>query len=114
MESNVPPSDSPPPAPASALPPPLQPPPIIPPAGASQPRRQGRGWKIAVVIFLVLFALSFLSNLRHFALGVLRGKGGTPHLSKARLEEVTIAWAEKQASDNKIAVIPVEGIIFSE
>ena len=63
---------------------------------------------------MVLLVVSFSSNVRHFTQGVLRGKGGPPRMSKPRLEEVTVAWAETQSTDHKVAIIPVEGLIMSE
>src|SRR5262245_41843986 len=120
MENNLPPSDSPPPSLASSPPPspppPLAqtPPPILTAPVILQPVKKGRGWKIFALVLTVLLVVSFASNVRHFTQGVLRGKGGPARMSKSRLEEVTIAWAETQSTDNKIAVIPMEGIIMSE
>src|SRR6185369_12677524 len=65
-------------------------------------------------VLIVLLGVSFSNNVRHFTQGVLRGKGGPPRMSKPRLEEVTVAWAETQSTDNKVAIIPVEGLIMSE
>src|SRR5438046_1427908 len=116
MENNLPQSDPPSASSPPPPPPPLihAPPPIVTAPVIIQSPRKGRGWKIASIILLVLLVVSFSSNVRHFTQGVLRGKGGLPRMSKPRLEEVTVAWAETQSTDNKVAIIPVEGLIISE
>ncbi len=74
------------------------------------PRRRSTGWIIACVILAGLLALSLLGNVRHWLGGFLGGKGGAPRMGGPRLEEVTV---EYHHAANKIAIIPVEGIITS-
>src|SRR5437667_12645686 len=98
MENNLPPSDPPSVTSPPPTPPPLvyTPPPIVTAPVIIQSPKKGRGWKIASIILMVLLVVSFSSNVRHVTQGVLRGKGGPPRMSKPRLEEVTVAWAETQ------------------
>lgn len=64
---------------------------------------------IFAVILLVLLGLSMLLNFRHAVSGITRGHTTYYRSSYGpRLEEVTI---KESSSDNKIAVIPIEGII---
>ena len=99
-------------APPGSSPPPL--PPVIrtaPPPLAMAPPRTSSGalWKILTVVFLVLFVFSFLANFAGVSRTVLpRGRVMADRVRN--LEEVTIASTN---SDNKIAVIDVDGIISS-
>ena len=65
---------------------------------------------MAAVIFGILLLLSGLWNLKHL-LAELLGGGGMARASGPHLEELVV---EENDSDDKIAVIPVEGIIASE
>jgi protease-4 len=95
--------------PALPPPPPPGPPPIISPP---PPPPRGRGhalWKALAFIFLALFVLSFFSHFPGFSRGVLpRGRMMVerPHA----LEELVL---QRTNSDNKIAVVEVEGVITS-
>jgi protease IV len=88
---------------SAPTPPPMStPPPLVPP----RKQKAGRGWRIATFLFaglLVLLLVSWLAEgLFHSFLNI----GGIG--SDSRLQEITI---ENNHSLNKIAVIPVEGII---
>jgi protease-4 len=91
-------------------------PPIPPPLYSSQRgnwpanKKGGSGWKVATVILAVVLAFSLLLNLGGMMLGVLFSGPAPGAMSDTRLQEVTL---EHNHSDNKIAVIPVEGIITS-
>jgi protease-4 len=73
--------------------------------------KSGRGWKIAVVVLAVLLFGSMAVNVSQFFLSALGGVGGGfvqeagPHLHEIVLEA--------GGGGNKIAVIPVEGVIMS-
>jgi protease-4 len=112
MDSNLPPENNPPPPYTPPPPPPAfsQPPPIIMPMSTARPQRKGTGWMVLAIILLVLLGLSLLLNFRHALSGITRGGRATYYRSSygPRLEEVTI---KESSSDNKIAVIPIEGII---
>ena len=102
MDDQLPPQGSPP----SFPPPPLTPPPIIlPPV---PPRRGGRIWRIIAIIALALLALSVLSNFKNVGRSS-RGRS-TSHGIDHQLEEVMV---ERHVTEDKIAVIKVEGIISS-
>ncbi|HEX9048130.1 MAG TPA: signal peptide peptidase SppA [Verrucomicrobiae bacterium] len=97
-------------------PPPLPPPPVIVPPPAPQPRR-GRGWMIAAIILVVLLAFSLFGNLTQFITNALSFRHGlrTEAFGSARdispkLDECML---ENNHSQNKIAVITVDGIITS-
>jgi protease IV len=89
-------------------PPPVAPPPIIPPSPA--PRgKSGAVWKVLTFVFLVLLVLSLFTNFLNFARGVIpRPRAGTER--NRGLEEIV---TERTNSDNKIAVIEVDGVITS-
>ena len=106
MDNEPPPNPTPAaPAPPSPPPPPL--PPMIPPG---QKPKRGRGWKIATLVLAILLALSMLSNVSHIFFDALLSSAGTGAGSDVRLQEITI---ENNNASDKIAVIPVEGIITS-
>jgi len=97
----------PPPLPA---PPPLAPPPII---YAAPPRRTGCSvfWKIFAIVLLVVLCLTLFSRLLHFSTAVAVTRGHPTVERNRNLEEVVL---EQTNSDNKIAVISVDGIITSQ
>jgi protease-4 len=116
MDSNLPPGDSPPPPPvaptAPPAPPPLnRPPPVISPVPAPRRSRTGTGWKVFAIILVVLLALSLLLNMRHAVSGVVNLRNVASHESGPRLEEAVM---KDLNSDNKIAVIDIDGIITGE
>src|SRR5579863_5184186 len=105
MDSNVPPPENTPPT-YGGLPPVInRPPPIITPPQSSRPRR-GNGWRTFAIIVVVLLVFSMLLNLRHIARS-LRGGGGRSE-SGPRMEEAIV---QDNDSANKIAVVPIEGVI---
>jgi len=99
----------------SSTPPPI-PPPVVTPAPASRApaagaigsrkEKRGSGWKVAAIIFgLLLFGLLGF-NVMKMALS-LAGGGGLP--GGTRLQEFTV---ESHATRDKIAIIPVQGVIM--
>lgn len=97
-------------------PPPLSAPPVITPAPAPKPRKS-RGWMIAAIILFVILAFSlfgnvtqFLANALSFRSGLRSEAFGTAHEVGPRLEECLL---ENNKSQNKVAVITVDGIITS-
>jgi protease-4 len=107
--ANAPPANPPPstvtPPPVIGTPPPLTPPPLSLPARP----RSGAIWKVLTVVFLGLFLLSLLGHFAGLTRVVIpRSRSGTDR--SRNLEEVVI---EPTNSDQKIAVIEVEGIISS-
>ena len=96
----------PPPLPPSAPPPP---PPIIAMAPAPRPRG-GWVWKLLALVFMALFALSFFSNM--FSGSPLTTSRA--RVSSERTHNLDEFYLERtNASDNKIAVITVDGVISS-
>lgn len=106
MDNELPPPN---PPPAAPVPPPPLPPslPLSPPA---KKPKSGRGWKIAALVLGALLVFSMLSNLAHVFLDTLLGSAGSGAGGEVRLQEVTL---EHNNASDKIAVIPVEGIITS-
>ena len=101
MDNEFPPS-----SPPSPLPPQI--PPYTAPRYDPPPRREkkGAGWKIATI----LLALTLLAVLGFELLGALVSMAGTSSLgSPSRFQEVTL---ENVGAHDKIAVIPVEGVIM--
>ncbi len=103
MESNTPP-------PFAAPPPPPSPPPIIVPPPPTPPRKS-RAWMIISIILFLLLAVSMLANLgRLFEpfthISTTHQRSGGP-----RLDEVLI---EDNDGSEKIAVIPIQGIISGD
>jgi len=86
----------------------MGPPPIIitpPPT----PRRGGGPWKVLAIVALVLLALCIIVGIASFSLRNLPVSGARMATERTRtLEEVVL---EHTNSDNKIAVIDVQGII---
>jgi protease-4 len=94
------------PPPQQPVPPPL----VLAPPKPPPPRNRGSsGWKVAVILLAVLLALSLLFNARHLFRGLM-AVSAARHAGP-RLEEGVV---EDNASHNKIAVIPVEGVITGE
>jgi protease-4 len=73
-------------------------------------RKGGRGWMVVALILFVLLAVSFLSNLGHYAKNLVSSGGRRTRSSGPRLEEVIV---EDNDAANKIAVVDIEGIITS-
>jgi protease-4 len=108
--AGAPPGSPPPPSPLAPPPvirtPPQPPPPLMMPP----PRpRSSAIWKVLTVVFLGLLVLSLLLNFAGFSHSVIpRGRMTMDRIRN--LEEVAISSTN---SDNKIAVIEVDGIISS-
>jgi protease-4 len=121
MDDNLtpPPATPTPERPSVAQPPPLrQTPPAFAQAGytvptASRPRRSGTGWKVFGFLMLVFFLISLVFNPLHIFFGLMKGEPALQaHRTVApRLQE---AWIKDNNSRNKIAIIPVEGVITSQ
>jgi protease-4 len=99
MDSNVPPTTPP-------YPPPVTTPPLLSSTVPPQPRRRGRGWMIFSIILLVLLGLSVLFHIGRLVTGMV--SSGPAAGDGPRLEEVTV---ENHDSNDKIAILPVAGII---
>jgi protease IV len=98
-------SPPPPPPPVIRRPPQTLPPLVMPPP---QPRSSAI-WKVLTVVFLVLFGFSLLVNFAGFSHSVL--PRNRVMMERVRnLEEVSLSSTN---SDNKIAVIDVDGVISS-
>lgn len=113
MDSNLPPENNPPPP---YNPPPVppsftKPPPVISPAPAPRPSRGGTGWMIFSIILLVLLGLSTLVIFSQAVGRTRTGRTRSFHTYGPRLEEVVI---KESSSANKIAVLPIDGIISGE
>jgi len=101
-------------APQFPPPPPFSPPPVIAPPPAPAPRKR-RGWMIFAIILLVLLGLSLFGNVAQLVLQTLSfGRGlhadgfGTAREVGPKLDECIL---ENNKSQNKIAVITLDGII---
>src|SRR5580658_582054 len=107
--ANAPQDSSPPPTPVTP-PPVIRTAPQSPPPLSMPPRpRSSAIWKVLTFIFLLLFVVTLFFNLTGTTRGVLpRGRGAVDR--SRNLEEVAISSTN---SDNKIAVIEVDGIIAS-
>jgi protease-4 len=90
------------------------PPVFTPPPHASARRaRTGTGWKVLAIVALTLFVLSLVFNPFHAMFSMMQGEGAMAHRNTVgpRLQE---AWLKDNDSGNKIAVIPIEGVITSQ
>ncbi len=101
--------------PSPPLPPPVSPPPpVITPPPPPKPRKS-RGWMIFAIILLVLLLISVFGNLTQFVSRMLTFNNAfTPGMSRdvgPKLEEVLL---KDNDARNKIAVVPVEGVITSQ
>jgi len=107
--ASVPPNFVPPPPPS------FIPPPVITPPAASRPRKR-YGWMVAAIILIVCLAVSLFGNLAQFVASTLSFRHGGLHsdgFGAARevgpkLDECIL---ENNKSQNKIAVITVDGVI---
>jgi protease-4 len=108
-EATFPPS-SPTPGPVPT-PPTAQPPPLMIPPPPGKPKKSGRGWMILALILFALLAFSLLANFGQMVTSLTGLTPPSRHSSGPRLEEVVV---KDNSSANKVAVIPVEGIITSQ
>ena len=101
------PSSSPPPIPPLlATPRPISSAPATATTTTPRKEKKGSGWRVAAIIF----GLLFLGLLGFNAIGLLLSLAGAGQLSAGtRLQEVTV---ESHATREKIAIIPVQGVIM--
>jgi len=98
-------------------PPPLRhtPPPLTQQYYAPAPRRQrsGAGWKIFAGLVCVLLLISLVFNPLHLLMGLFQGDGPLPQhrAGAARLQE---NWIKDNGSQNRIVIVPIEGVISSQ
>lgn len=99
MDSTTPPPYTPPPS--------FSPPPLIAPQPSSRPPRRW-GWIIVSVILFLLLGISVLINAASL-FGSMADVGGSRHHGGGpKLEEIVV---EEHRGSDKIAVVPVEGVI---
>jgi protease-4 len=110
MDNDFPPPNPPPtnpaPQPASVPPPPPPLPPLLPPPVAPRKPRTGSGWKIATFVLAGLLLLTLFGTFVSSFFQIFTTMETVP--GESRLTEVTL---ERNRAADKIAVIPVEGII---
>src|SRR5579859_7886982 len=103
MDSNLPPQYNPPPS-LGASPPVIAVPPPKPP-------RKSRGWMIFALVLLVLLVLSLATNMQQAMSNAFRVTTRTSRATGPRLEEAVVREA---GSNNKIAVVELDGIITGD
>ena len=114
MDENITPSapePSPTPNPAPQPPPlPHLPPTFARPTYVTPRQRSGTGWKIFAIVVCVFLLFSLMLNL---LFGFVKGDGALPqhHNSGPRLQET---WVKDNNSDNRIVIVPIEGVITSQ
>lgn len=107
--------DRPPDPETTAVPPAIPPPPLAgPPPIISAPPLPPRGggnavWKALALIFIALFILSFFVRF----LGIYRGSFTGGHATSDHPRSLDEVVLQRTNSDNKIAVITVDGVISS-
>src|ERR1017187_10419331 len=104
------------PNPPEFIPPPPTPPPVIAAPPATR-QRKSRGWMVVAIILSVLLVISLFGNLTQLVTSALSFKHGfhgesfgTARDVGPKLDECLL---ENNKSQNKIAVITVDGIITS-
>src|SRR6185503_19815994 len=110
MDNDFPPP-TPPPAnavPPTPFPPPASPPHPLPLTPPARKPKGGRGWMIAALVLGFLLLLSLLGSFVSAFFNVIASTDGFS--GETRLQEVTI---EHNRATDKIAVIPIQGIISS-
>src|ERR1051325_11310778 len=105
MDNDVPPP-TPPPPPLPGSPPPPLPTPNLP----AKSSNAGRGWKIVTLVLALCLAATMFTSVSRFFLNLFFSAAAPGLGNETRLEEVVL---ERQGSANKIAVVPIEGIISS-
>ncbi len=88
----------------------LTPPPLLSARPPSPPRRGGRVWMVLALIFFSLLVVSVIPQLMRLARGFVRDGTVLHPEAGPRLEEVLVKYGDME---NKIAVIPVQGLIMN-
>lgn len=84
-------------------------PPLIPPTAPQPPQRRGRGWMVVALVLAAMLIFMLVSEFTHFTHGLTGVTGGTA--AGRYLDEAVV---ENNRSENKIALIDVDGIITSQ
>ena len=97
-------------------PPPLRPTPqpiYTPPAYAPVVKKTGTGWKVVAILAIALFLCSLIVNPFHALLGMMESGNALPthNVVGPKLQEGLL---KDNDSKNKIAVVPIEGVIMSQ
>jgi len=105
--------------PAPTQPPPLRPtsqPAYTPPVYVPPPPRakSGTGWKVVAILACALFLCSLVVNPLHVLFGMMEGAGGGLPTHNAVGPKLQEALLKDNDSKNKIAVVPIEGVIMSQ
>jgi protease-4 len=95
--------------PPFGAPPPLPPPPVISPSAPARPPRRW-GWIVVSIVLFVLLGFSVLLNVGGLFSGMATVSGPYHRAAGPRMDEVVV---EEHRGSEKIAVVPVEGIISS-
>lgn len=104
MDENLPPLGTPP----QSAPPPQPPPPIIVTTPlAAKPARTGFGWKLFSLLLLIALGLSLFGNSCHIS-QINHRPGRAVQQGEQPLDEILM---ENNRSQNKIALVEVEGVI---
>ena len=90
-----------------SLPPGAAPPPLPPPRARRNP--SGSGWKIAVIVLVVLLCFSLFGNLLGIVGSILSGNSTSALAGKYPFEEILL---EDNEARRKFVVISVDGIIM--
>jgi protease-4 len=93
------------------VPPAAPPPPLIIPPSPTKPKKGGRGWMILALILFALLAFSLLANFGQMVGSLTTLTQSAGRSTGPRLEEIIV---KDNGSANKVAVIPVEGIITGD
>ncbi len=100
----------PPPPPLRPPPPPLTQPYYTP---ATRVQRRGNGWKIFALLVCLLLVVSLVFNPLHLFMTMFQGDGPLPHRRQGgpHLQE---NWVKDTGSENRIVIVPIEGVISSQ
>jgi protease-4 len=95
-------------------PPPYPPPPPVISAPAPRPPSRGRGWMVVAIILIILLCLSLFGNFWQAASRAVRGIANLqPSTGQEAGPQIEEQMLKDNDSENKIAVITVNGIITS-
>lgn len=103
MDDHQPPLGTPPPPIPPQVPPP---PPIIPAAVVAKPAKSGAGWKILSLLLLIALVFTICRRTGHIA----HRPGRAVQQGEQPLDEILV---EDHGSQNKIALVEVDGVITS-